>query len=105
MKEKFLSLEATPAHMKIPETPSPISVFFFINYNKQKKIFFFQRRSKRSLVPTDDVMSKRQYNSDESVSNMAGQKADKWNNFWVPQLATTAEDSKLEKPVLLFFMY
>lgn len=50
-------------------------------------------------------MSKRQYNSTESVSNMAGEKADKWNNFWVPQLSETAEDTKIEKPVIIIIYF
>lgn len=48
-------------------------------------------------------MSKQRYNVNESVSNMAGERADEWKSFWVPQLAASAEDSQIEKPVNFFF--
>lgn len=49
-------------------------------------------------------MSKQRYNVNESVSNMAGERADEWKSFWVPQLAASAEDSQIEKPVNFFFL-
>jgi len=40
-----------------------------------------------------------QKKSAESLSNMDGEKAKQWKSFWVPELSTTAEATKVEKPV------
>ncbi|KAI1700127.1 zinc-finger of nitric oxide synthase-interacting protein [Ditylenchus destructor] len=85
-KHKFLSIESlsTPAHLKVPETPSAS-----------------ERAVKRYNAGDDNdapTSSKKKATNETSVSNMAGDKARKWNNFWVPELIPTAEPTKIEKP-------
>ncbi|KAI1710187.1 zinc-finger of nitric oxide synthase-interacting protein domain-containing protein [Ditylenchus destructor] len=60
-----------------------------------------ERTVKRYNAGGDDdgpTSSKKKATTETSVSNMAGDKARKWNNFWVPELIPTAEPTKIEKP-------
>lgn len=77
LKEKFMSIEATPTQL-LPETPSVSS----------------RALKRRYPSPESNEVKK----SVESVSNMAGEKAKEWKSFWVPELNPTAEPTKIEKP-------
>jgi len=84
-KEKFISIETTPAHLKIPETPSASSRALKRRFSDEDS-----RQPSSSKKPVSNAFV--------SVSNMAGEKAKQWNSFWVPELSTTAEATKVEKP-------
>jgi hypothetical protein len=43
--------------------------------------------------------SKKSKDDKEGVSNMSGEKANQWKSFWVPELSTSAEADRAEKPV------
>lgn len=81
LKEKFMSIESTPAHLQVPETPTVSS-----------------RALKRRFPSPDHESSTSKKSHFESVSNMAGNKAKEWKSFWVPELNPTAEATKIEKP-------
>ncbi|KAI6229945.1 Nitric oxide synthase-interacting protein-like protein [Aphelenchoides fujianensis] len=80
-RRKFLALELTPAHAS----------------TKQSAV------AKRKL---DDEMaaagsaSKRMKEAEGSLSNMAGEKAQEWKAFWMPEVAPSAAADRVEKPVL-----
>uniref|UniRef100_A0A915CUJ3 Nitric oxide synthase-interacting protein homolog n=1 Tax=Ditylenchus dipsaci TaxID=166011 RepID=A0A915CUJ3_9BILA len=84
-KEKFISLETTPAHLKILETPSSSSRALKRRFSGEEELPASSSKKKES-------------SSLLSVSNMAGEKAKQWNSFWVPELIKTAEPTKVEKP-------
>ncbi|KAI6192029.1 Nitric oxide synthase-interacting protein-like protein [Aphelenchoides bicaudatus] len=81
-KRKFLALELTPAHIfrdGVQET----------NSLKRKLNDDFQ---------DEPTTSKKNKPEEESISNMHGDRAKQWKSFWVPELTTTAEADKIEKP-------
>uniref|UniRef100_A0A914H8F2 Nitric oxide synthase-interacting protein homolog n=1 Tax=Globodera rostochiensis TaxID=31243 RepID=A0A914H8F2_GLORO len=92
MKAKFASLEAAPVPWKTevpPATPAGA------------------RLLKRTSAALDDNLAgpsgaKARRSDDayepESVSNMAGHRAKEWRSFWVPELSTSAEPDRIEKP-------
>jgi len=95
-KEKFLFLESTPAHLRVPETPSPARAGVKRSYGEGSG-----EGSSLALVAVDPKRSnpgKKGKEEAESVSNMAGDRAKEWKSFWVPQLQATAEESQMEKP-------
>ncbi|KAL3123313.1 hypothetical protein niasHT_005403 [Heterodera trifolii] len=92
MKAKFASLEAAPVPWNTevpPATPAGNS-----------------RPQKRAASRDDDksgpngAKARRSDDADEveSVSNMAGNRAKEWRSFWVPELSTSAEPDRIEKP-------
>ncbi|KAI6205018.1 hypothetical protein M3Y94_00744200 [Aphelenchoides besseyi] len=81
-RRKFMALESTPAHI------------FAQNYQQPSG-------SKRKHDNSGEEGSRSKKNKDdshESLSNMAGEKAKEWKSFWVPQLATSVESERVEKP-------
>ncbi|KAH7728921.1 hypothetical protein AAVH_03294 [Aphelenchoides avenae] len=85
MKQKFIALESTPAHSAHSSGTSTSSLT--------------TPGSKRSM-PSGGFQEAgpNQKKSTDSLSNMAGEKAKQWRSFWVPELSTTAEATKVEKP-------
>jgi nitric oxide synthase-interacting protein len=84
MKERFIALESTPVHSAHSSGRSTSSSNTI--------------GSKRKMAGGNEAGGAKKAATEESVSNMAGDKAKQWNNFWVPELSTTAEKSKIEKP-------
>jgi nitric oxide synthase-interacting protein len=74
-------MESTPAHIFMDGFQKPAS-------SKRK----FQ------TPDADEPGSKKGKDEEEGVSNMSGDKANKWKSFWVPELSTTAEADRVEKP-------
>ena len=98
MKAKFISFESAPVPKKseVPSTPASHSSL--------------KRAGNSSLDDDEGSMNKKakaSQNLDEygesSVSNMAGKKASEWKSFWVPELGTSAEPDRIEKPVSIIF--
>jgi len=83
LKEKFISIESTPTHNLSSSNTERLS----IGMKRTAEDIKSRIPSKRSNVE-----------SVESVSNMAGAKANEWRSFWVPELNPTAELTKIEKP-------
>ncbi|CAD5234294.1 unnamed protein product [Bursaphelenchus xylophilus] len=77
-KRKFVAMESTPTHV------------FAYGESVSKK--------RKSTNANAGPSNKKDKYDEESLSNMAGDKAKKWNSFWVPELQSTAEVSKMEKP-------
>jgi len=98
-----LFLESTPAHLRVPETPSPGRAGVKRSYGEGSG-----EGSSLALVAVDpkrsNQSSKSGNNEVESVSNMAGDRAKEWKSFWVPQLQATAEETQLEKPVCVLLL-
>jgi nitric oxide synthase-interacting protein len=72
-------MESTPAHI----------------FMDQKKAVKRRFEDSEHVGPSSKVAKDDEF---KSVSNMAGDKAQKWNSFWVPELTTTAEPDKVAKP-------
>ena len=96
MKAKFISFESAPVPKKseVPSTPASHSSL--------------KRAGNSSLDEDEGSMNKKAKASlnlddgESSVSNMAGKRASEWKSFWVPELGTSAEPDRIEKPVLIF---
>lgn len=102
LKAKFIALESAPVPQKIevPSTPSvraqkrgpaPANGEAGGNFEEDEEEIGGPSSSKK--------MVKRDEEAVESVSNMTGERAKQWRSFWVPELTTTAEPDRIEKPV------
>lgn len=79
-KRKFFAMESTPAHIFMEQKAST------------------KRRFDDSEHSEGPSSKKNKDSEEEGVSNMAGEKAKQWKSFWIPELSTTAEADKVEKP-------
>lgn len=101
LKAKFIALESAPVPQKIevPSTPSvraqkrgppPMNGEAGGNFEEDEEEIGGPSSSKK--------VAKRDEEAVESVSNMTGERAKQWRSFWVPELTTTAEPDRIEKP-------
>ncbi|CAD5229512.1 unnamed protein product [Bursaphelenchus okinawaensis] len=74
-KRRFVAMESTPTH-----------------------VFAYGGGNKRKATEDAGPSTKKDKYHEGSLSNMADEKAKEWRSFWVPELQSTAEGGKMEKP-------
>jgi len=88
--KKFVALEATPAHPGV----APSMIDFELSKDTKTKIALMRKRPHGFYEERDDEPT----SSSTTVSNMVGKRKAQLPSFWVPELVSSAEPTRLEKP-------